>query len=397
MSGRDPPLFAGSILGLRAWTVEAHLPSSAVRLGSAVAEASWDPGGAWTRATCRPLGGGSPPRHRSPGAGCECGLYAFHPDTGSAGALWEAHIKSTVDHSDPCFVELAGVCGVIEAAGRLEVHRVGFRAERARPVALVAGRRWPSHAREAVEELAGLYAAEVLEATDASQVLGYCRERGGVLDMPQLDRLLEEVEEPPEPEFVAVGPGLPPPVPAGVPPIPAPVPVPDPESPRWRRAMSRAGEVLGMVVFGIFAVGWYGFWAYVVVSIVGGLLFGWFETEPERRPAKVLAVEIDRERCVISATLASRRRFKRLNLVVDGNLRNGDPLGEHNFKVGPVKRGRSRVVVARPDPRLCASRHHFTIRVRPVWGDLVGKSAEARSRYRGAAGKPPPSKARRLP
>ena len=96
VSGRDPPFFAGSVLGLRAWVVELHLPSSATRLGSAAADATWEPGGAWTHAACRPPYG-SRRRHQAPRADCSCGLYALHPRRQSAGQLYAGHIARQGD------------------------------------------------------------------------------------------------------------------------------------------------------------------------------------------------------------------------------------------------------------------------------------------------------------
>ena len=207
----------------------------------------------------------------------------------------------------------------------------GFRAERARPLALIAAAEWPRRTREGIEELAALYGARVLSPERASDVVEWCTEHGGMLDRPQLDRLLEGVE--------------------AAPPASAPRAVPPaPPAPRWKRAASTIGNALVMVVVGAFMVGWYGMWLAMGVMMVGGILFGWFDTEAEPAPAKVVEVRVDRERCVITATFDSSRRFEQLNVLVDGNLRNGDPLGEKNFKVGPVAKGRSQLVVARPDP-----------------------------------------------
>ena len=231
----------------------------------------------------------------------------------------------------------------------------GFRAERARPLALIAAAEWPRRTREGIEELAALYGARVLSPERASDVVEWCTEHGGMLDRPQLDRLLEGVE--------------------AAPPASAPRAVPPaPPAPRWKRAASTIGNALVMVVVGAFMVGWYGMWLAMGVMIVGGILFGWFDTEAEPAPAKVVEVRVDRERCVITATFDSSRRFEQLNVLVDGNLRNGDPLGEKNFKVGPVVKGRSQLVVARPDPTLCRSRHHFT---RPG-AAAVGRCGRAR-------------------
>ena len=262
--------------------------------------------------------------------------------------------------------------GVVEAAGRIEVHRSGFRAERARPLALIAAAEWPRRTREGIEELAALYGARVLSPERASDVVEWCTEHGGMLDRPQLDRLLEGVEAPPPAS-----------APRAVPPAPP--------APRWKRAASTIGNALVMVVVGAFMVGWYGMWLAMGVMMVGDILFGWFDTEAEPAPAKVVEVRVDRERCVITATFDSSRRFEQLNVLVDGNLRNGDPLGEKNFKVGPVVKGRSQLVVARPDPTLCRSRHHFTVRVQPRWDDVVGQDrrgqvpVQGRSARAGAA------------
>src|SRR5262245_58894281 len=133
MGDRDPPLFAGSILGVRSWSVELHLPFSATRLAAAAySDATWEPGGAWTEAEwlrCSEALGD----HRAPQAGCTCGLYALHPGPLRARALCAELIRADpAALGTPGFVESVGVVGVVEAAGRIEVHREGFRAERAR-------------------------------------------------------------------------------------------------------------------------------------------------------------------------------------------------------------------------------------------------------------------------
>ena len=48
---------------------------------------------------------------------------------------------------DDYFGEIDSFAGVIEARGRIEVHGMGFRADRARPLALIVGPEWPQPAR----------------------------------------------------------------------------------------------------------------------------------------------------------------------------------------------------------------------------------------------------------
>ena len=73
-----------------------------------------------------------------------------------------------------------------------------------------------------------------------------------------------------------------------------------------------------------------GFWLAMVgfgVGVVGGILFGWFETEPRKPPARIESVAFDRERCVIHADVVARRRLGHLDLRVAGRLGNGEGMG----------------------------------------------------------------------
>ena len=107
---RDAPFFAGRIEGIRAWSLSDDLELRGRGIGSSEA---WAADGAPTQAVCLDS------NHRAPRSGCECGLYALHP---------QARISEWVES-----FMTEGVAGVVEAWGRIELHEVGFRAEFARP------------------------------------------------------------------------------------------------------------------------------------------------------------------------------------------------------------------------------------------------------------------------
>ena len=75
----------------------------------------WPPAGAWLEATCAA-------GHASPARDCDCGIHAWHPRPRRAQRLVAAR---------------AAIPGVVEASGAIEVHEDGFRAQLARPCALV--------------------------------------------------------------------------------------------------------------------------------------------------------------------------------------------------------------------------------------------------------------------
>ncbi|MBA3262131.1 MAG: hypothetical protein H0T69_06625 [Thermoleophilaceae bacterium] len=161
----DTPLVATPLYGLRTWTVVGE--SGAERLAGPHQCTTWPPGGAWLEATCT-----QSPVHQPPTHGCGCGLHAWHPSRRSARRI------------------LAGrrdVPGIAEARGAMEVHEDGFRAERARPYALVLV---PGRNARLVRRLAKVYAAQVVEADSPDAVLAFCRARGLGLDESTVVRLL---------------------------------------------------------------------------------------------------------------------------------------------------------------------------------------------------------------
>ena len=128
---RDAPFFAGRIEGIRAWSLSDDLELRGRGIGSSEA---WAADGAPTQAVCLDS------NHRAPRSGCECGLYALHP---------QARISEWVES-----FMTDGVAGVVEAWGRIELHEVGFRAEFARPKLLFE----PAAHLISSKELTGIHA-----------------------------------------------------------------------------------------------------------------------------------------------------------------------------------------------------------------------------------------------
>jgi hypothetical protein len=126
---------------------------------------TWPVEGAWLESTCAS-------GHASPAPDCDCGIHAWHPRP-----RWARRVVAA----------RAAIPGVVEASGAIEVHEDGFRAERARPYALVlaAGRN-----PRLVRRLAGAYGVPVVEAGDSDAVLGWCLTRSLGLDEAVVTELL---------------------------------------------------------------------------------------------------------------------------------------------------------------------------------------------------------------
>jgi hypothetical protein len=67
------------------------------------------------------------------------------------------------------------VPGILEAAGAVEVHADGFRAERGRPLALAL---LPNRNARQLERLAEAYGVELLQLDGPDDLLAHCRDRG---------------------------------------------------------------------------------------------------------------------------------------------------------------------------------------------------------------------------
>ena len=105
-----------------------------------------------------------PTGHAAPAAGCDCGVHAWHPRRSSARDVLATR---------------ATVAGIVEAQGPTEVHEDGFRAERARPYALVLT---PRGNPNLIRRLAERYDAAIVEVRGPAELLAYCREHRLGLD-----------------------------------------------------------------------------------------------------------------------------------------------------------------------------------------------------------------------
>jgi hypothetical protein len=159
-----PPLVPGPLYGLRAWRVVAD--ERGERLAAPHQGTTWPTGRAWLEATC---GTGA---HGAPAADCDCGVHAWHPRRAAAKRVLATRGE---------------VAGVVEAGGAVEVHEDGFRAERARPYALVLA---PGRNAQLVRRLAHAYGVETIEVRRPDDLLAWCRERGLGLSEPVVGELL---------------------------------------------------------------------------------------------------------------------------------------------------------------------------------------------------------------
>jgi hypothetical protein len=160
----DEPLVPGPLYGLRTWTIVSD--EGRERLAGPHKGVEWPPGDGWFEARC-PSG-----RHRPPERDCGCGIHAWHPTRASAKRVLASRFE---------------LAGVVEARGAIEVHEDGFRAEEARPHALVATR---DRSAKLVRRLAASYHAQVVEVRRPEDLLDWCRERGLGLDERVVAELL---------------------------------------------------------------------------------------------------------------------------------------------------------------------------------------------------------------
>ncbi len=177
----SPPMLAGRIQGVRAWTLLGAGASGDPLLGSMASSSYWPPDRP-LKALCNVTESGS--AHAAPESGCGCGIYAWHPSRAAESmevlgdAPWQ---EGEVPNA---------VAGVIEAWGRIEVHWEGFRAEHARPVALFADPGGSPQHRRVIEALADSYRADVVQVADVGDLEAYCRALPGKLGPRALEELL---------------------------------------------------------------------------------------------------------------------------------------------------------------------------------------------------------------
>lgn len=165
----EPPLFVGELAGLRVWPLESG------QLRAAGWDVTWPDRGRVMTATCS-LGAA----HDAPAPDCTCGIYAWHPRPSSAEEVFAE-----------CSRGANRVAGIVAAWGAIEVHRTGFRAQHARPVAFVVERRraGPGYRRR-VRRLAARHAAQVLVVDSPADLYDHCLANGLGLRETAVEELL---------------------------------------------------------------------------------------------------------------------------------------------------------------------------------------------------------------
>ena len=256
----DPPLIAGAVHGIRTWSMLWTHEGDVALTGFGGYQ--WERGGRATRAECDAHRAG-----RAPDPECGCGLYALHPRAGAEGRL---------ALGSPAAPDSQVVTGIVEAWGRVELHADGFRAEYARPVALLLVGDWEgSDYAAVVRRLADRYGARVLSLRDPAELAAYCGRRELGLAEGTVRSLLRG---PPRPEPPHALPQVAPADEGG-----------GAERGRLRELWEEARpdgivDALAMLLAGLFGLLYLGFGVAVALGIAGAI-FDWFPDEDERRPA----------------------------------------------------------------------------------------------------------------
>jgi hypothetical protein len=159
----DPAVVPSPLYGLRTWSIVGE--SGSERLGAPQRDVAWPAGGEWLEAICDK-------GHAAPGPDCDCGVHAWHPRSRSARRVMGAR---------------GHVAGVVEATGAIELYEDGFRAERARPYALLDA---PWRSPDVTRRLAAAHDAQLIEARRPADLVEWCRARGLGLDEPVVAGLL---------------------------------------------------------------------------------------------------------------------------------------------------------------------------------------------------------------
>src|SRR3954447_2103008 len=157
------PLVPGPVYGLRTWTIAGDRGNE--RLAGPQRGTVWPGHGEWLEASCAS-------GHAAPAEGCGCAAHAWHPIL-----RWA---RRTV-------ASRREIGGIVEGSGAIEVHADGFRAQRARPHALV---QVPVSNPALLRRLAAEYEVPVVEVRGARELLAWCRERGLGLDEAVVAKLL---------------------------------------------------------------------------------------------------------------------------------------------------------------------------------------------------------------
>jgi hypothetical protein len=161
----EPPLIPAPLYGLRTWRLVADADGE--RLTGVAQATTWPDGGTWLDAAC-----GSGGEHDAPQPDCDCGIHAWHPRRSSARRVLASRFE---------------VPGIVEAAGAVEVHEEGFRAQRGRPYALFVA---PGRNAKLLARLCRSYGAELVEVHGPAALIAWCHDRGLGLDERTVDELL---------------------------------------------------------------------------------------------------------------------------------------------------------------------------------------------------------------
>jgi hypothetical protein len=161
----DATLIPAALYGLRTW--RPGVDDGGECLTGAYDATPWPDAGRWLHASCA-----CGCAHAPPDPECTCGVHAWHPDRSAARRVLGRRFD---------------LPGIVEAAGAIQVHDEGFRAERARPYALVVT---PGRNLMLARRLGRRYGAEVVEVSGPDALVAWCRERGLGLEAPVVDVLL---------------------------------------------------------------------------------------------------------------------------------------------------------------------------------------------------------------
>ncbi len=158
------PLVPSPLYGLRTWSVAGA--EGEERLAAPQRGVTWPDGGAWLTAHCGVAS------HDAPARACGCGMHAWHPARRAARRVLGTR---------------GAIPGVVEAAGAIELHRDGFRAERARPRALLIA---PRANAGLIRRLSAAHGAEAVTVRGPDDVVAWCRAHGYGLEPGTVDELL---------------------------------------------------------------------------------------------------------------------------------------------------------------------------------------------------------------
>jgi hypothetical protein len=250
VTANDPPLIAGVIHGVRVWHLQ--LDGRQARLAAAVQGTGWVRGGRPTRARC--LGAGA---HAPPAGDCGCGLYALHP--------YAIESSASFFHFPGYHRGALWIAGLVEAWGRVEIHSEGFRAEYARPLALlVMGLPRHGEYHDVAAAAAAAYRVDLLDLESPAQVVAHCRNHDLGLSREVVRSLLPQPPE--ESGEVARRPPFPPNLPTTQGAVAAPS--------RFERIGQFVADAFAYAVLGALTLLYVVFWATLAFGVVLAVLDG---------------------------------------------------------------------------------------------------------------------------